>query len=174
MASSMLETKILPSPIRPGLCGAADRIDRPLDQFVADHDLDFDLGQKVDDVFRAAIEFGVSLLPSETLGLGHRDTLKPDLLKRFLDLVELERLDDGFDLLHRAPPGHSKFNCYVVISLRRMHGLLIDKVDLWAGPERGKPRFFQAIKHDEPKRLPRKQALCQVRSGLINGMLSGD
>src|SRR6195256_1227683 len=53
------------------LGSAADRVDGFLHQIVADHDLDFDLGQEVDDVFRTAIEFGMALLPSKTLGLGH-------------------------------------------------------------------------------------------------------
>src|SRR3954452_10792066 len=53
-----------------GLGGAADRVDGFLDQFVGNHNLDFDLGQEVHDVFRTAIQFGVSLLPSEPLGLG--------------------------------------------------------------------------------------------------------
>jgi hypothetical protein len=84
----------------PGLGGAADRVDGFLDQVVANHDLDFHLGQEVDDVFRTAIKFGVSLLPAETLGLGDRDTLQSDFLKRLFHLVELEWLDDGFNLLH--------------------------------------------------------------------------
>src|SRR5450432_4333471 len=78
----------------PGLGRAPDRVDRPLDQIIPDHDLDFDLGQKVHDVFRAAIEFGVAFLPSETLGFGDGDALQSDLLKRLFHLVELEWLDD--------------------------------------------------------------------------------
>jgi hypothetical protein len=31
--------------------------------------------------------------------------LKPNFLKRFFNLVQLERLDDGFNFLHRLPPG---------------------------------------------------------------------
>ena len=100
MASSMLETKILPSPMRP--VWAARRIASIglLDQVVADHDLDFHLGQEVHDVFGAAIEFGMALLPAKALGFGHGDALQADFLKRFLHLVELEWLDDGFDFLH--------------------------------------------------------------------------
>ena len=96
----MLETKILPSPMRP--VWAARRIASIAfsTRSSPNHDLDFHLGQEVDDVFRTAIEFGVSLLPAETLGFGHGDALQSDFLKRFLNLVELEWLDDGFDLLH--------------------------------------------------------------------------
>ena len=67
---------------------------------VGQHDLDLHLGQEVDDVFGAAIELGVALLAAEALGLGDGDALQPDFLQRLLHLVELERLDDGFDLFH--------------------------------------------------------------------------
>src|SRR6266851_5028632 len=40
----------------PGLGRTPDRVDRPLDQVIPDNDLDFDLGQKVHEVFSAAIE----------------------------------------------------------------------------------------------------------------------
>src|ERR1700712_1633938 len=56
-----------------GLRRAPDRVDRLLDQVIGDHDLDFDLGQEVHDVLRAAIQFGVALLPAETLGFGDGD-----------------------------------------------------------------------------------------------------
>jgi hypothetical protein len=72
MASSMLETKILPSPMRP--VWAARLI--------------------------AAIEVGMAFLPPETLGLGDGDALQSDFLKRLFHLVELERLDDGFYFFH--------------------------------------------------------------------------
>src|ERR1700759_2082871 len=52
----------------PGLCRAPDRVDGFFDQVVANHDLDFDLGQEVDDVFRTAIKLGMSLLPAKALG----------------------------------------------------------------------------------------------------------
>jgi hypothetical protein len=43
--------------------------------FVGEHDLDLHLGQEVDDIFGAAIEFGVALLAAEALGLGDGDAL---------------------------------------------------------------------------------------------------
>src|SRR4051794_14954155 len=69
-----------------GLGGAADGVDGFFDQVVADHDLDFDLGQEVDDVFGAAIEFGVTLLAPEALRFGHGDALQSDFLKRLFYL----------------------------------------------------------------------------------------
>jgi hypothetical protein len=83
-----------------GLGRAPYRVDRLLDQIVGDHNLDFHLWKKIHDVLCAAIEFGVSLLPSEALGFGDCDALQSDFLKRFFHLVELERLDDGFDFFH--------------------------------------------------------------------------
>jgi hypothetical protein len=47
----------------------------------------------------------MALLTPETLGFGDRDTLESNFLERFFNLVQLERLDDGFDFLHRLPPG---------------------------------------------------------------------
>ena len=79
----------------------ADRLDGALDHRILHDDLDFHLRQKIDDVFGAAIKLGMALLPAEALGLGDGDALDPDLVKRLLHLVELERLDDGLDLLHR-------------------------------------------------------------------------
>ncbi|MNL78783.1 hypothetical protein D3C87_2052540 [compost metagenome] len=43
-------------------------------------------------------------LAAEAFRLENGDALKPDLLKRLLHLIELEGLDDRFDLLH-APTG---------------------------------------------------------------------
>jgi hydroxyethylthiazole kinase-like uncharacterized protein yjeF len=49
----------------------------------------------------------VALLAAEALHLDDGEALDADVLERFLHLIELERLDDGFDLLHvvRAPSG---------------------------------------------------------------------
>jgi len=101
MASSMLETKIFPSPIRP-VWGTTDRLDGFFDHVVAEHNLDLYLGEKIHDVFGAAIELRVPFLPAKALGLGDRDALQADLLQRLLHLVELEGLDDGLNLLHRG------------------------------------------------------------------------
>src|SRR3984885_6766536 len=42
----------------------------------------------------------MTLLPSEAFRLEDGDALHARLLQRFLDLVELERLDDRLDLFH--------------------------------------------------------------------------
>ncbi len=62
----------------------------------------FTFGQEVHDVLGAAIKLGVALLPAEALGLEHGDALQADLVEGVLHLIELEGLDDRFDLLHLA------------------------------------------------------------------------
>src|SRR3546814_7551160 len=53
-----------------------------------------------DDIFGTAIKFGVALLPSKVLRFRHGDAGYAHFVQRFLHLVQLERLDDGFNLLH--------------------------------------------------------------------------
>src|SRR3954468_22437259 len=84
-----------------GLGRLADRLDGVVDEIVVEHDLELHLRQEIDHVLGPAIELGVALLPAEAFRLDHGDALQPDLLQRLFDLVELERFDDGFDLLHR-------------------------------------------------------------------------
>ena len=79
-----------------------DRLDNPLGQAVLDDHFEPHLGQEIDDIFGAPIELGMALLAAEPLGLGDGDAGDADLVQRLLHLVELERLDDGFDLLHLA------------------------------------------------------------------------
>ena len=84
-------------------------------EVVGDDQLDLHLGQEVDGVLRAPVELGVPFLPAETAHLRHRHADDAELCQRFLDVVELERLDDRFDLLHRdlrdglGPAGRSAF-----------------------------------------------------------------
>ena len=54
-----------------------------------------------------AIELGMSLLAAEALDLGDGDAGHPDVVQRVLHVVELERLDDRFDLLHAGAPHES-------------------------------------------------------------------
>src|SRR5580704_16468711 len=90
----------------PGLGGATDGLDGFLDHVVAEHDLDLHLGEKIDDVFGAAIKLGVAFLAPEPLGFSHGYSLQTDFLERLLHLIELERFDHGLDFFHRvSPPG---------------------------------------------------------------------
>src|SRR3984957_7197360 len=90
----------------PGLGGATDGLDGFLDHVVAEHDLDLHLGEKIDDVFGAAVKLGVAFLAPEPLGFSHGYSLQTDFLERLLHLIELERFDHGLDFFHRvSPPG---------------------------------------------------------------------
>src|SRR5262249_15177285 len=80
-----------------------DRVDDLGDTVVRNEDRDLHLGQEIDDVFRAAIELGVTLLSPESLPLLHGHAVDAGLRENLLPLVELERLDDGVDALHRSP-----------------------------------------------------------------------
>ena len=72
MASSIVETKILPSPMRP-VCAAFWMASTALSEhLVGEHDLDLHLGQEIHDVFGAAVEFGMALLTAEALGFESR------------------------------------------------------------------------------------------------------
>ena len=94
----------------PGLRRLADRIDDGLRVLVGQYDLDFDLRQEIDDLFSSAVEFRVALLTAETLGFRDRDTLQANFLKGFLHFVQLERLNDRFDLFHEKMS--LRFSCY--------------------------------------------------------------
>src|SRR5262245_41642441 len=93
-----------------GLGRGDDRVDRLLHHVVAEHELELYLGEKVDDIFGAAIEFGVALLAAEALGLGYGDALEADFLQRLFHFIKLEGLDDRFDLFHcpLEPPRNRK------------------------------------------------------------------
>src|SRR3990167_10226166 len=82
-----------------GLNGLDDR----RGEIVGDDHLDIDLGQEVDDVFGAAIQLRMTLLAAISLGLQHSHALHADVLERLFDVIQLERLDDGFNLLHGDP-----------------------------------------------------------------------
>src|SRR5207253_3172147 len=83
-----------------GLRRATDRLDGFFDHVVAEHNLDFYLGEKIHHILRPAIELGMAFLTAEALGLGDGDTLQSDLLQRLLYLVEFEGLDDRLDFFH--------------------------------------------------------------------------
>src|SRR5450755_1237715 len=71
----------------PGARGLQNRFHRGLDLLGHQHDLNFHLGQKVDDIFGAAVKLGMALLPSEPLSLGYGNPLDADLVQRLFHLV---------------------------------------------------------------------------------------
>src|SRR5229473_143514 len=77
-----------------------DRIECLGQLIVFDYQLDLELGQEVDNVFRAAIQLCMTLLPPETLDLVHRHSSDSDGLQLLFHRVERKGLDNRFDLFH--------------------------------------------------------------------------
>ncbi|CAM2140169.1 protein of unknown function [Pararobbsia alpina] len=82
-------------------CCTFERFDRLLDDVVGHSGFDLHLGQKIDHVFRAAIELGMALLTAKALDLGHRDARDPDARQGLARLIELEGLDDCCNQFHK-------------------------------------------------------------------------
>src|SRR5438477_6822303 len=82
-----------------------DRGDRLRDALVRHEDRELHLGQEIDDVFGAAEELRVALLPPKTRHVVDRHSLHPDRREAILHLIELERLDDRVDPLHTRQRG---------------------------------------------------------------------
>src|ERR1044072_4124904 len=99
------ENLAVPDP--PGLSRAPDRLDGFFNHVVTEDNFDLHFGKEIHDVLGTRIKLGMPFLASKTLGFGDGDALQADLLQRLLPLVELERLDDRLELLHRVfcPPG---------------------------------------------------------------------
>src|SRR5690606_15159993 len=84
-----------------------DHVDHLPDVVVRHDDLELHLRHEVDDVGRAAVDLLLAARAAEALHLGDRHPVHADLGEALLHLVELERLDDGLDLLHAvmdSPP----------------------------------------------------------------------
>src|SRR6218665_3529206 len=87
-----------------GLRSGGNRLHDAFGHRVFDDDFQLYLRQEVDDIFGAAIEFGMALLATETLGFGDGDAADTDFVQGFLHFVEFERLDDRLNLLHAFRP----------------------------------------------------------------------
>src|SRR5439155_11245715 len=68
---------------------------------ISENDLNLDLGEKIDSVLTATINFCVPLLPPKTLDLAYCHPLNAHFGQCLFDLFQFERLDNGLDLLHR-------------------------------------------------------------------------
>src|SRR5206468_239633 len=87
----------------PGIGGLFDRFDHAVEEVIAYRGFHLYFRQEINDVFGAAIELGVPLLPPESLDLRDGDALHADGREGLADLVELERLDDGGYQFHDVP-----------------------------------------------------------------------
>jgi hypothetical protein len=77
-----------------------DCLDHAIHLVVLDYRLDLHLRQEVDDIFRAAIELGMTFLAAETLDLGDGYAADARVVKRVLHIIQLEGFDDRLDLFH--------------------------------------------------------------------------
>ena len=84
-----------------GARGIGNGLHGRVNLIIAHDDFKLQLRQEVDDIFCPALEFSMPLLPAKALGFNHSHALKTQVLKRFFDFVELERLDNRFDLFHK-------------------------------------------------------------------------
>lgn len=83
-----------------GLRSLLDGFNSALQHAVIDDDLDFDLGQEINNVFGATVKLCVTFLAAETLGFEDGDALQADFMQSFFDFIKFERLDDCFDFFH--------------------------------------------------------------------------
>ena len=77
-----------------------DGLNGLVDDVIADYRLDFDLGEKIHHVFRAAVEFGMTFLAPETFDFGDREALDPDCRQCLTDIIELEGFNYGSNQFH--------------------------------------------------------------------------
>src|SRR3546814_10599090 len=79
---------------RPGSGALLNRFDDPRCQRVVADQFDLDLWHHVGGIFGAAVDFGLPLLPAETLDLGHCHAGDAKPGQRLAHLVELEWFED--------------------------------------------------------------------------------
>src|ERR1700738_4130066 len=84
----------------PGARVRGDDLNRLVRKLGGDRDFDPQLGQKIHDIFGAAIDFGVTLLTAIAFDLGHSHAVHTDGRQRLADLVQLEGFDDRDDEFH--------------------------------------------------------------------------
>ena len=109
MASSMLETKTLPSPILPVLAALTMAVTAASTRSSGRTISSLIFGQEIDGVFAAAINFGVAFLAAEAFDFGDGHAFDADFAERVFDFLQFERFDDRFDFFH----SFSKWNSSV-------------------------------------------------------------
>src|SRR3954470_23160678 len=91
-----------------------DRLDHLPDLTVRDHDLDLHLRHEVDHVRRAAVDLFLTAGAAEAFDLADGHALNSELAEIVFYVVQLERLDDGFDFFHES----SAADCVLVGRVR--------------------------------------------------------
>ena len=67
---------------------------------VGHHHLEFDLGQQIDLIFHAPVDFLVALLAAMAAHFRDGHAVDANPFERFLNVFELVRLDNGFNFFH--------------------------------------------------------------------------
>jgi len=83
-----------------GAGGLGNRFDHAVHLIFGDSDIEFYLGQEVDHVFSAPIQFRMAFLSAEPFDLGDGDALNANVSQSLSNIVEFERFDNCGDQLH--------------------------------------------------------------------------
>ena len=88
----------------PGSSRRGDGFDRLTDEIGRHGDLDLQLGQKADRIFRPTVDFRVALLAAVTFDFGHGHPGRANRRQSVTNLVQLEWLNDRSNYFHVAFP----------------------------------------------------------------------
>src|SRR5215475_13863219 len=89
------------NPSRMGRCH--NGVDDIVHLFFWSKDFELGFGQKIYHILRPSIQFCMPFLASKAFHLCHCQSMHSNSVQAFLDFIELERLDNGFNLFHHAP-----------------------------------------------------------------------
>src|SRR5262249_30446085 len=84
--------------------GPDDCLNRRIENFVGDNDLDLHFRQETDVVLLAAIDGRMTLLPAVPTHLAHGHPGDVELVQAVFHLVHLVRADDGLNEFHESSP----------------------------------------------------------------------
>ncbi|SRR6266568_1413937 len=77
-----------------------NRFNNFINPLVAEHDLNLNLGKKINAVFAAPVELGVALLPAVTTSFEHGESIDANGDERRFHVIELSRLNYCFEFRH--------------------------------------------------------------------------
>jgi len=102
-----------------GAGGRGDRLKGPVHTLIGDAELDFDLGEKIDDILAAAVDIGVPLLAAEALHFGDGHAFDADFGEGIFHFLQFEGFDDGGNELHERMAGPAAFSrCSLLLRAR--------------------------------------------------------
>ena len=84
----------------PGAGSGDDGLNGLFLHIVGDNEFDFDLGEKVNRVFAAAVKLGVALLAAVAAGFEYGHAFNACLKQGILDCIQLRRLENRFNFEH--------------------------------------------------------------------------